>query len=896
MTSTPTKLTFDITGMSCAACSSRVDKCTRSVDGVADVAVNLLKNSMEVEFEPGSTSDEVELASAAICAQVKKAGYGAQPREATQNGASKGTSSARIAHERQLERAAAATRHMRMRLVVSLVFCIPLFYIAMGHMLGWPIPPLLAGRENMMALALTELLLLVPIAAVNFTFFSSGFRGLAHRAPNMDSLIAIGATASAAYSVFQMYVGAGYLGLGDLDAAHGALSSLYFDSAGMILTLITLGKYFESRAKGRTTDAISKLIELAPKTANVLRDGAERVVDVDDVAVGDVLVVRAGEAIPLDGVVLEGAAFIDESALTGESASAEKQPKDNVYGATISKSGYFTMRVTKTGDDTVLAGIIALIDEATSTKAPIQNAADKIAGVFVPAVICFALGVLVLWLVFGAPVGTALNYAISVLVISCPCALGLATPTAIMVGTGRGASYGVLFKSAESLETAGKADFVVFDKTGTLTTGMPRVIRVDAEPGISENRLVSVAAAIEGKSEHPYAQAIIAYAQERAAQSFPGTLMLFKQHPGRGLSAEIDGKELITGNLLMMTEHGVDAKSAARRIDDIAEAAVTPLFFALDGRLLGIIGIADTIKATSAQAIAELQALGLHTVLLTGDNEKTAAAIQRACGAETCISGVLPAGKEREVAALERKGHVIMVGDGINDAPALTRADVGIAIGNGTDIAIDCADVVLMKSDPLDVVTAIQLSRRTLRTIRQNLFWALIYNVICIPIAAGFFSWAGLAINPMIGAAAMGASSIFVVSNALRMRMWKPRIDVPQDATAADAELSGISASAASADTTGAENEQQPVKAAPAGAVLAKTLEVEGMMCMHCVGYVTKALESIDGVLRADVSLPDSAIVYLSHDIDDQALVDAVIAEEYGARVVLTEATDNSKL
>ncbi len=897
MAETPLRQTFDVTGMSCAACSSRVDKCARKIEGVTDVSVNLLKNSMDVEYAPGTTTDEVKQVNRAICNEISKAGYGAQPREVTNNGASTSKmSSARIAHEKQTERAEAAMHHMRIRLIVSIVFCVPLFYLAMGHMFGWPLPGALWGNGSILVVALTELLLLIPIILVNFKFFSSGFKGLVHLAPNMDTLIAIGATASAGFSVFQMYVMAYCTGVGDFETAHSAFSNLYFDSAGMILTLITLGKYLEAQAKGRTTDAISKLIDLAPKSAHVLRDGVEIPTPIESVAVGDILVVRAGETVPLDGALLEGAASLDESTLTGESAPVEKLPGDSVTGATIVKSGYFTMRVEKTGDDTVLAGIIALVDKATSSKAPIQNVADRIAGVFVPLVLLVALAVLILWLILGSDVSIALNHAISVLVIACPCALGLATPTAIMVGTGRGASNGILIKSAESIERCATAKCVLFDKTGTITLGTPQVKHIFTADKVHETEFIAIAAAIEKKSEHPLAQAIVDYAKKRDIQPASGIIDMFEQVPGKGISAQLDGHELLAGNAPMMNEAAIDLSSCIKPANAYTDEGATPLFFALDGNLLGMLALADAVKPTSARAIGELKALGIRTIMLTGDNERTASAIQRSCGIDAYIAGVLPDGKERVVCAMQKDGAVIMVGDGVNDAPALARADVGIAIGNGTDIAIDSADLVLMKNDPVDVVTAIQLSRRTLRTIHQNLFWALIYNVICIPIAAGLFSWAGISINPMIGAAAMGCSSIFVVTNALRMRMWKPH---------------GIAQSARqnqlrSTDSLAAEkpsSEKPPVQeeaistsqssailAPPAqDAIIVKTFIVKGMMCMHCVGYVTEALESVEGVIRADVSLPDSAVAYLSHDVANETLISAIAEQDYEAQIVSSE-------
>ena len=899
-----TKQIFDVTGMSCAACSSRVDKVTRKVEGVADVAVNLLKNSMEVEYQSNTSPEQIDHINKAIASEVAKAGYGATPRAAAAaSSTGSGKSSAQIAHETQMELAQKQERTMRMRLIVSVVFCVPLFYIAMGNMFGWPSPSALTGMHNAMILALTEMLLVIPIVFVDFKFFSGGFKSLFHLSPNMDALIAIGATASLCYSIVQVYIMAAALSAGNHEAAMQASMSLYFDSAGMILTLITVGKYFEARAKGRTTDALSALIDLAPKTATVLRDGKETETPIEQVHVGDTLIVRSGETVPLDGFILEGNASIDESSITGESIPVDKHPGDGVTGATISQSGFFTMEVTKTGDDTVLAGIIALVDEATSSKAPIQNVADKIAGIFVPAVIAFALFVFVLWLFLGAELGTALNYAISVLVISCPCALGLATPTAIMVGTGRGAAYGILIKSAESLEIAGEAQTVAFDKTGTITTGTPSVTEIHCAEGISDRELIELAAAIEARSEHPLAQAIVQFADESNIVAATDDVTDFIQTSGEGISARLGDSTILIGNLRMMESHNITVKDGAAIFEKQADAGATPLFIAQDGEYLGIIAIADPIKLSSARAMSELKTLEISTVMLTGDNERTAAAIQQKSGVDRVIAGVLPNDKEREVAALSNKGRVLMVGDGVNDAPALARADVGIAIGNGTDIAIDSADLVLMRNDLMDVVAAIQLSRRTLRTIKQNLFWALIYNVLCIPIAAGLFTWAGLTINPMIGAAAMGCSSIFVVSNALRMRAWKPRYTTPEpEADAIKEPAATIEFLPTQQVLTSSQGIEKDISAAiesdesnteavgfpppPKEAVVAKTFKVEGMMCMHCVGYVTKALEALDGVARADVSLPDNAIAYLSSEVDEQTLIDAIVAEDYEAELI----------
>ena len=626
-----------------------------------------------------------------------------------------------------------------------------------------------------MTLALTQFLLTAPIVFVNFKFFRNGFKGLVHRSPNMDTLVALGATASMLYSIAGLYRIGIALGAGDLHAAHAAAMDLYFEGAGMILTLITLGKYFEARSKGRTTDAITSLMDLAPKTATLVGDdGAETEVPVERVQVGDILVVRAGQGIPVDGVIVDGTGVVDESALTGESVPVDKAAGDEVTGATVNTSGYFKMRALRVGDDTALAHIIRLVDDATSSKAPIQRLADRISSVFVPVVIAIAVVVFVVWLVIsGMDVSKAVVHGISVLVISCPCALGLATPTAIMVGTGRGAKQGILIKSAEALENAHDIATVVLDKTGTITKGVPEVTDVIPAEGMEVGDLLMLAYGMEKKSEHPLARAICAYAEEQGSDQLP--VKDFKQVPGRGLSGVTEGAEALAGNALMMREASVELGALEQRADELARQGKTPLFFAWGGQLLGLIGIADNIKPTSAQAVREMRALGIRTVMLTGDNERTAAAIQEQVGVDAVVAGVLPDGKDAKVRELAAGGKVAMVGDGVNDAPALARADVGIAIGAGTDVAIESADMVLVRNDLMDVAAGIQLSRATMRNIKQNLFWALFYNVICIPVAAGALVPLGITLTPDIAAAAMSLSSIFVVTNALRLRTWKPK-------------------------------------------------------------------------------------------------------------------------
>ena len=757
---------FDITGMTCAACSARVEQATSAVPGVQQAVVNLLKNSMDVTFD--GTPETIE----AISTAVDKAGYGAYPRV---EGATAVTTQGGASQARPENAAAREAKTVRMRLIVSFVFCIPLFYVDMGHMWGWPLPACFLGPENSMTLGLTQLLLVIPIVFVNFKFFRNGFKGLAHRSPNMDTLVALGATASLVYSIAQLYHVGMALGSGNLAEAHMAAMDLYFEGAGMILTLITLGKYFEARSKGRTTDAITALMDLAPKTAMLVEeDGAETEVAVERVQPGDILAVRAGQGVPVDGVVLEGFGVVDESALTGESVPVEKNVGAEVTGATVSTAGYFKMRAVRVGSDTALARIIALVDDATSTKAPIQRLADRISSVFVPVVIGIAVLVFAAWLIAsGMDVSKAVVHGIAVLVISCPCALGLATPTAIMVGTGRGAAQGILIKSAEALENAHDIVTVVLDKTGTITKGVPEVTDVIAADGIEEGDLLMLAYGLEKKSEHPLARAICDYAESNGSDQLP--VKDFRQVPGRGLAGTTEGAEALGGNAAMMADAAIGLGALESRAQELAQEGKTPLFFAWGGQLLGLIAVADQVKPTSESAVKELRALGARTVMLTGDNARTAAAIRAQVGVDEVVSDVLPEGKDAQIRRLAETGKVAMVGDGVNDAPALARADVGIAIGAGTDVAIESADMVLVRSDLMDVAAAIQLSRATMRNIKQNLFWALFYNVICIPVAAGALTPLGITLTPDIAAAAMSLSSIFVVTNALRLRTWKPK-------------------------------------------------------------------------------------------------------------------------
>lgn len=874
--------TFDVIGMTCASCAAHVERAAASVSGVKEARVNLLKNSMEVDFD----GDQKTLQN--ISAAVSKAGYEAHPR-LEQKAAVSSETRATDAAQKEVE-------SKKRQLIGSLICAVPLFYIAMGDMLGWPVPPQLSGMRNMMNLALTELLLCIPILFINRYYFIGGFRSLIHGAPNMDALIALGSSASFAYSVVSLYQMANAFVAGDWTAAYIAMHGMYFESAGLILALITLGKFFEARAKGRTTGAIEALMNLTPKTAVVERDGKEETVSAADVRVGDILVVRAGSAIPVDGVVVEGESSVDESAITGEAIPVEKTVGAHVTGATVSVGGWFKMQAQAVGDDTTLAGIIRLVDEATSSKAPIERRADTIAGVFVPVVMVLALLTFVGWLFVFAPgdFAVALSHAVSVLVISCPCALGLATPTAVMVGTGLGASQGVLVKSAEALEGAAAVTTVVFDKTGTLTEGKPSVTDVIATEGVEKEDLIALAATLERKSEHPLAQAIVAYADMHSA-SVPvaqtqgeknAELTDFMQVVGGGLTATLAGLKIAAGNRRLMEQEGVDLGGLEASANTLASDAKTPLFFARDGKLVGIIAVADTIKPTSAKTILKLRAMGIQSIMLTGDQKTTAAVIGKKLNVNRVISDVLPSEKELQIRRLQESGeNVIMVGDGINDAPALARADIGIAIGAGTDVAISSADIVLMKSDPTDVAGAIELSKATLRNIKQNLFWALFYNAICIPVAMGFLTPLGVTLNPMIGAAAMGFSSVFVVTNALRLRTWKPKeIDVSHVGFVETQVQSGFDAQSKPVSTTAAP----VIVSAPKERKerMEKKLNVEGMSCQHCVAHVTQALEAVEGVSRVEVSLEDaSAIVEFDGAVSDEALIAAVKNAGYEASI-----------
>ena len=840
---------FDITGMTCSACSSRIEKSVAKLPGIKEVSVNLLKNSMVASY------DETVLDTASIVQAVEKAGYGAFPKTSVQN---KSRTENRAAKP-EVSTAQAEYKQMKQRLLFSALFTIPLFYISMGHMMGWPLPGWLLGMENAMSFAFTQFLLLIPVVFINFKYFRVGFSTLFHGSPNMDSLIAIGSSAATVYGIYAIYkIGIG-LGHGDMELVHGFMMDLYFESAGMILTLITLGKTLEARAKGKTSDAITKLMNLAPKTATVERNGQEIQVPVEDVQMGETLIVKAGESIPVDGIVLEGFSSVDESALTGESIPVEKHSGDKVIGATINKSGYFKMQATKVGDDTTLAQIVRLVDEATSSKAPIAKLADKVSGVFVPVVIGIALVAIIVWLLAGYSFEFALSIGISVLVISCPCALGLATPTAIMVGTGKGATNGILIKSADALETAHNIDTVVLDKTGTITQGTPVVTNALCREGTSQKELLQIAASLEKLSEHPLADAIVSEAEKGGSYFLP--VSGFKQIPGQGITGLIDGQLCLAGNRRLMEANGVSGGALLQLGEAMAVDGKTPLFFARAGQLIGVIAVADVVKPTSKQAVQELSAMGIEVVMLTGDNAKTAEAIRRQVGVDRVVAEVFPQDKEKEIRRLQSAGKkVAMVGDGINDAPALARADVGIAIGAGTDVAIESADIVLMKSDLLDVSTAIQLSKAVIRNIKQNLFWAFIYNIIGIPVAAGlFYIPFALKLNPMIGAFAMSFSSVFVVSNALRLRWFKA-----QHITLVEGEIPPIL--------------ETPIQKISKGAFqMKKTLKIEGMVCGNCVKHVHKALTEISGVQDVVVHLESkSAQVQLSQPVGDEVFKAAI--------------------
>ncbi len=844
---------YQVTGMSCAACAARVEKAVNKVPGVTACSVSLLTNSMGVE---GSADDQ------AVIDAVVGAGYGASVKGKAQAREQADTASMEDAladHE---------TPALKRRLWLSVGFLVVLMYISMGHMMwGWPMPAWFEG--NHVAMGLLQLLLTIVIMLINRKFFTSGFKSLLHGAPNMDTLVALGASASFGYSVYALFAMTDAQVHGGMEAAMPWMHQFYFESAAMILTLITVGKMLEARSKGKTTDALKSLMRLAPKTATLIQDGQEREVPIESVQVGDVFAVRPGEHVPVDGVILDGASALDESALTGESIPVDKTVGDQVSAATVNQSGYIRCRATRIGQDTTLSQIIQMVSDAAATKAPIAKVADRVSGVFVPVVMGIAAVTLVVWLLVGQTVGFALSRAIAVLVISCPCALGLATPVAIMVGNGMGAKNGILFKNAVSLEEAGKVQVVALDKTGTITSGKPQVTDVLPVSGVTEKQLLESAYALETKSEHPLAAAIVQKAQEEKLSAEEVTD--FAAMPGNGLSAQRKGKLLVGGNESYITKHASVPEEIRRQAQTLATQGKTPLYFAQDGKLLGLIAVADTIKPESAEAVHQLQGMGIHVVMLTGDNERTAQAVGREAGVDQVIAGVLPEGKEQVIRSLKERGRVAMVGDGINDAPALTRADVGIAIGAGTDIAIDAADVVLMNSRLSDVPAAIRLSRATLRNIHENLFWAFIYNVIGIPLAAGVYYHAlGWELNPMFGAAAMSLSSFCVVTNALRLNLLN--LHSPKH----DRKCKPAKAAANAPKTQAeAQPETQPK-------MQTKTLLINGMMCGHCEARVKKALEAIPGVQEAQASHEQGrATVILDSSVPDEVLKKAVEDEEY---------------
>ena len=849
---------FNITGMTCASCSARVEKSVAGLEGVQQAAVNLLTNSMEVRF------DEGVLTAQDIIKAVEKAGYGASVKGKESASPKAGETAAE-----------AEVKNAKIRLVWSVIFLAPLFYISMGHMAGLPIPSFLHGTENALSFAFTQFLLTVPIVFINFHYFKNGFKNLFRLSPNMDSLIAIGASAAVVYGIVAIYRISWGMGHDDMHLVHQYSMDLYFESAGTILTLITLGKLLESKAKRKTTDAITGLINLRPQTAMVIRDGKQTEVPIDQVAAGDIVAVKQGGAVPVDGIIVSGSCTVDESIITGESMPVEKQTGDSVIGAAINLSGYAEVRATKVGQDSTLNQIIKLVEEASATKAPVARLADKISGVFVPVVIAIAFVAAVVWLLLGYGTEFALSTGIAVLVISCPCALGLATPTAIMTGTGRGAQMGILIKSAEALETAGHIDTVVLDKTGTITEGKPRV--TDIIPlSADKQELLSAALAVESLSEHPLARAVVEYAKKTDCKELKAEG--FVSCGGKGVSAEVQGKTVYAGNIRLMQEKGIDVFEQRQTIDALAQQGKTPLFFAKNKSIMGIIAVADVVKETSAAAVKELKDMNIDVVMLTGDNKATAKAIGDSCGIDNVVAEVLPQDKEQQVRQLQQSGYrVAMVGDGINDAPALAKADVGVAIGAGTDIAIDSADVVLVKSSLLDIVKLIQLSRATMRNIKENLFWALIYNTIGIPLAAGvFFSLLGWRLNPMYGAAAMCFSSVCVVLNALRLRTFRPKLKYSAEKAACGRAVDGNPKCGLGG------TEENLTHNNTEDTAMTKTVIIDGMRCSHCSGRVQQVLNSLPGV-KAEVSL-DKKCAVVTGSADNEKIKKAV--ENAGYKVV----------
>ena len=849
---------FDVTGMTCSACSSRVEKCVSKLEGVEEVTVNLLTNSMQVKY------DENVLEEQGIIDAVVHAGYGASPARESSGfaGGSKGAPAGQAQRQQGENGKNPVQEHleyMKKRTFWSFVFLIPLMYVSMGHMIGAPLPGFLHGTVNAVAFAMTQFLLCLPVLYINRGYFTKGFSALLHGAPNMDTLIAVGSAASLVYGIFAIYRMGYGLGVQDMELVERYLHDLYFESAVMILALINIGKYLEARSKGKTSQAIEKLMDMAPKTAFVERDGMVLEIPAEEILPGDVLQVKPGSSVPADGVILEGSTSVDQAAITGESIPVQKNPGDSVIAATMNKAGFFRMKATKVGKDTTFAQIIRLVEDASASKAPIAKMADKIAGVFVPVVMAIALITGIAWVIAGAEFEFALSCAISVLVISCPCALGLATPVAIMVGTGKGAENGILIKSGEALEVTHNIQSVVLDKTGTITQGTPEVTDIQAF-GVSDQELLQIAGALEKKSEHPLAEAVLEKAKEE-------DLMLpevqeFQAVPGKGIQGKIQGIQYYAGNLKFMEERQIDTSKVEKQVERLAEEGKTPLIFATEEQVLGILAAADLVKPTSAQAIRELKKLGIQVIMLTGDNERTAKAIQKQLDLDTVIAEVLPQDKEREVAKLQAEGKTVaMVGDGVNDAPALARADVGIAIGAGTDVAIESADIVLMKNDLLDVVTAVGLSKAVIRNIRENLFWAFFYNACGIPLAAGLlYPVFGLKLSPMFGAAAMSLSSLFVVSNALRLRFFhvlkKPEVMTREEDVS---------------DKNVVNKEEMNMY----------TMKIEGMMCPHCQAAVTKALNALEGV-KAEVNLEKKeAYVEAGANVSKEELAKAVTEAGY---------------
>lgn len=847
---------FDVQGMTCSACSGHVEKSVKKLDGVSDVAVNLLNNSMNVKYDQEKVTEQD------IIKAVQNGGYHAQLQQSTQGVGSRKAST-------QEDTTSQEVTEMKRRLIISFIFSIPLFYISMGHMFGWPFLEGFHGAENALIFAFTQFLLAIPVVLVNNKYYKVGFKALMKNASNMDTLIAIGSSAALVYGVFAIYkIGYG-LGHGDLEMVSHYSMDLYFESAAIILTLITLGKFLETRAKGKTSEAIKKLMDLAPKTALVVRDGAEQEIPVEEVVEGDLIIVKPGQSIPVDGVIVEGSSSVDESMLTGESMPVEKQVKDKVIGASINKSGYFKFKALHVGEDTTLSQIIKLVEDASGSKAPIAKMADKISGIFVPTVIAIAVVAIIVWLFLGYSFEFALSIGISVLVISCPCALGLATPTAIMVATGKGAENGILIKSAEALEVLHKVNTIVLDKTGTITEGKPKVTDIITVGTMSEDEFLAIAASAEKKSEHPLAEAIVLEAENRGLNLHE--VSHFEAIAGHGLEAIVNGQRLYIGNIKLMKDKSIPCEAYETKSNGFADEGKTPLYFATEGQLLGMIAVADTIKPTSKAAIRALEQMGIEVVMLTGDNKKTAEAIRKQLNLTRAIAEVLPQDKEKEVRRIQEEGKIVaMVGDGINDAPALARADVGVAIGAGTDVAIESADIVLMKSDLLDAASAVQLSKATIKNIKQNLFWAFFYNVVGIPLAAGLlYGVLGWKLNPMFAAAAMSLSSVTVVTNALRLKLFKPKHMAYEEMENTEENVMLVKETQNIMTENRGENK------------MTKQMVIEGMSCGHCSGRVEKVLNALEGVSATVDLATKTATVTMTTEISDAVLTQTVTDAGY---------------